>query len=43
MAIWVDDGLVAATTEQDIAELLSFLQREFAIKVADGSFLLDCK
>lgn len=40
LAIWIDDGLVAATTERDIDELLSFLQREFAIKVADGSFFV---
>lgn len=40
LAIWIDDGLVAAKTEQDITELLSFLQREFAIKVADGNFFV---
>lgn len=40
LAIWIDDGLVAATTDQDISELILFLQREFAIKVADGSFFV---
>lgn len=40
LAIWIDDGLVAATSEQDIEELLSYLHREFAIKVADGSFFV---
>lgn len=40
LAIWIDDGLVAATTERDIDELIVFLQREFAIKVSDGSFFV---
>lgn len=38
LAIWVND--VAATTERDISELIIFLQREFSVKVADGSFFV---
>lgn len=40
LAIWIDDGLVAATTNRDIDELILFLQREFAIKVTDGIFFV---
>lgn len=40
LAIYIDDGLIAAKDDNDISTLLEHLQREFEIKVSDASVFL---
>ena len=40
LAIYIGDGLVAATHESDILNLLDYLKTEFDIKVLDATYFL---